>query len=348
MASNSLRMQVASGKQYNLRSIRKDYTKLVPDGFENLKLLELLKDQNSAGHPYAPLVLPALSKAAGIYYTDPKLVYLQHQEGLGNYNSQFSEELYLLEERPDGDWSDAEQFGNSSEIIGYADLLDRLVQKKNQFIDQHWTLKSRMFDLWIHDWDRHDDQWRWAAFEEDDKTIYRPIPRDRDQAFYKFEGLVPWYVSTFMVRKFKTMKENVKDVKFQSFNARNFDRYFLNELEWEDWRLIISTLQLNLKDEVIQSSMTNFPKEVQPLDVDEELIRLLKARRDNLMDIGRRYYEFISNEVEISGTDEKERFEINRNEDGSVKVEMFIKRDKKGDLLKYSRTFLPSETKDMD
>ena len=113
MASNSLRMEKENGKQYILRSIKKDYTKLVPPGFENLKLINIMADQNSASHPYNALIIPRLSQAAGVFYTNPKLVYLKHQRGLGNYKSQFPEELYLLEERPSGDWSDAEQFGRS-------------------------------------------------------------------------------------------------------------------------------------------------------------------------------------------------------------------------------------------
>ena len=41
----------------------------------------------------------------------------------------------------------------------------------------------RLFDMLLGDWDRHQDQWRWAAFKEDGVTTYRPVPRDRDQAF---------------------------------------------------------------------------------------------------------------------------------------------------------------------
>ncbi|MBX2817782.1 MAG: hypothetical protein KTR24_17385, partial [Saprospiraceae bacterium] len=242
MASNSLRMEHANGKQYILRSIKKDYRKLVPPEFANLKLLDVLKDQNSASHPYGALVLPKLSAAAGIFYTTPKLVYLKHQNGLGNYNSQFPEELYLLEERPSGNWSDAEQFGNSKEILGYVDVLANLREKKTHFVDQGWVCRSRMFDLLVHDFDRHDDQWRWATFEEQDKTIYRPIPRDRDQVFYRFRGVVPWYIASFVEKKFKTMQGDLKDVDHQSFNARYFDRYFMNELPWSDWVTEIEAL----------------------------------------------------------------------------------------------------------
>ncbi len=347
MASNSLRMQKEDGKQYILRSINKDYSKLFPPQFGNLKLLNIMKDQNSASHPYGALIIPTLSKAAGVYYTEPKLVYLKHQAGLGNYNSQFPEEVYLLEERPSGNWSDAEQFGNSAEIIGYADLLEILREKKRHFVDQKWVLKSRMFDMWIHDWDRHDDQWRWASFEDDSGTTYRPIPRDRDQAFYKFKGLIPAYVAAFIQKKFKTMKGDVKDVKNLAFNAKHFDRYFLHELEWSEWQPIIQDLQKNLTDEVIEQANLALPEEVRGQKDVAEVSRMLRSRRDKLEIIGKKLYDFLSKEVEITGTDNKDRFEVTKKDNGNVNVKYFVLQKGKDDILKYERTFYPKETKEI-
>ena len=345
MASNSLRMEKADGKQYILRSIKKDYTKLVPPGFENHFVLDIMADQNSASHPYSALIIPTLSKAAGVYYTNPKLVYLKHQRGLGNYNSQFPEELYLLEERPTGDWSDAEQFGNSSEIIGFTDLLATLREKKHHKVDQAWVAKSRVFDLFIHDWDRHDDQWRWASFKEGENTIYRPIPRDRDQAFYKFVGVVPSIIAAFPMKKFKTMKEDLKDVKNHSFNAKHFDRCFLNDLEWSEWSEVITELQKNITDDVIKESMNALPKEVKHLN-DTELIEKLISRRDKLQQIGKRLYDFISKEVEVIATDNDDRIFIDRRLNGTVRVEVYTKA-KGEDVFRFDRTFYPNETKEV-
>ncbi|MEL7247365.1 MAG: metallophosphoesterase [Bacteroidota bacterium] len=346
MSSNSLRMEATDGKQYILRSINKDYRKLVPPEFSNLSLISVFQDQNSASHPYAALTLPTLSRAADVYYTSPQLVYLQHQPGLDNYNSQFPEELYLLEQRPANDWSDTEQFGNSEKILGYTDLLVNLREKKTHFVDQEWVCKSRIFDLFIHDFDRHDDQWRWASFKDDDQTLYRPIPRDRDQAFYKFRGLIPKYIAAFVIPKFKTMKGDLRDAKNQSFNARYFDRYFLNQLEWKDWEPIIRELQTNLTDEVIDEAMQQFPPEVIG-ESTAEIGQFLRERRGNLMEMGRRLYDYISLEVEVTGTDHKDRFEIQSNEDGSLQVKTYVQRKEKGDLLKFSRTFYPSETNEI-
>ena len=346
MASNSLRMKVADGRHYILRSINKDYTKLVPPDFANLKILDVMKDQNSASHPYGALVVPKLSEAAGIYYTTPKLVYLEHQKGLGNYNQLFPEELYLLEERPSGNWADFAQFGNSEDIISYVDMLEILREKKNHFVDQPWVLKSRLFDLLIHDWDRHDDQWRWATFEEEDRTIYRPIPRDRDQVFYKFRGVIPSLVASFAQKKFKTMKEDVRDVKSLSFNARYFDRYFLNDLAWKDWTPIIKYLQNNITNEVIYAAVGDLPSEIDPAE-GKELADILIARRNNLAGIARKLYDFINKEVEVSGSDDRDLFEIVRNKNGTTQVRLFNIRKEKGNLLKFDRTFYPSETKEI-
>ncbi len=346
MASNSLRMMVEDGRHYILRSINKDYTKLVPEELSNLKLINIMRDQNSASHPYGALVLPKLSKAANIYYTTPKLVYLKHQKALGNYNQLFPEELYLLEERPDEDWSEFAQFGNSEKIIGYVDLLNILEEKKTHFVDQEWVLKSRLFDVFIHDWDRHDDQWRWATFEENGQTIYRPIPRDRDQVFYKFQGVVPSIVATFFVKKFKSFKEDVKDVKNQSFNARYFDRYFLNGLAWQDWEPVIQHLQKSLTDSIINEATKDLPDEIEHLNR-QELATTLIARRNNLRNIGRRLYEFLTREVEVIGSNDDNLFEVIHHANGSTQVQVSDIRDEKGDLLKYDRTFFPDETKEV-
>src|SRR2546425_1710669 len=35
---------------------------------------------------------------------------------------------------------------------------------------------------------RSPDQWRWARFDEGGVHVWRPIPRDRDQAFSRLDG----------------------------------------------------------------------------------------------------------------------------------------------------------------
>jgi hypothetical protein len=101
--------------------------------------------------------------------------------------------VHLVEERPAGKkWKDASFFGSPKEIVSTPDVTDAILRDNKNKVDEEWAVRTRMLDFIIGDWDRHDDQWTWAAIEqEDDHILYRPIPRDRDQAFSKYDGLVP-------------------------------------------------------------------------------------------------------------------------------------------------------------
>jgi hypothetical protein len=89
-----------------------------------------------------------------------------------------------------------------------------------------------MLDFIIGDWDRHDDQWTWAVInQEDDYKLYRPIPRDRDQAFSKYDGLAPTLARQTLpfLRQLQVYGPEVYSMKWTTWSARLFDRTFLND-----------------------------------------------------------------------------------------------------------------------
>ena len=90
----------------------------------------------------------------------------------------------MLEERPDDDRSDVYSFGRSKNIISTRKLLEKVYEDNDDYVDQWAMLRARMFDMWVGDWDRHEDQWRWASFKQGKTTMYRPVPRDRDYVFF--------------------------------------------------------------------------------------------------------------------------------------------------------------------
>src|SRR5690606_7880683 len=191
MQTVSLRLRDSVGREYTLRSIEKYPEAAVPEPLRKTFAQDLVEDQISAAHPYAALVVPPMADAVGVYHTNPKLVYIPDDPRLGVYRKKFANMLALFEERPDEDWSHEPSFGKSSNIIGTSRLLEKLQEDNDNLVDEKQVLKSRLFDLVIGDWDRHDDQWRWAEFEEGKQTYYQPIPRDRDQTFFVNEGILP-------------------------------------------------------------------------------------------------------------------------------------------------------------
>lgn len=350
--TNSLRLEKDNNKQFAMRSIDKDASRTLTYPFSESNLVtNILQDNFSASHPLSALPIPKLAAAAGIYHANPELYYVPQQEKLGIFNADFGDAIYLLEERPDDEaWKDAPNFGNSKKIIGTDDVIQEVFNSHNHLIDYKWAVRSRIFDIIIGDWDRHDDQWRWARFSDGDEKYYRPIPRDRDQAFSNYDGLILSIgrQTAPNVKKLLVYKEKLNTLKWIAYNARHFDRTFLSGLDWEGWQKEIQLIKNGLSDEVIESAFREaWPQEIYDLDA-AKTIRILKARRDNIDDIARRYYELLSRKVDVIGTEKKDLFEVERldNERTNVRVYDTDSDGDKKDKI-FDRTFLASETKEI-
>ena len=340
----SLRLENSEGKQYALRSMVKDGSRLMGGVFKETVVVTVMEDLFTMSHPYAAFVIPDMAEAAGIYHTNPRLYYLPKQPALGHYNAAFGGGLYLLEERPAGNRNDVDSFGNSEKIISTFDVLEKIRKNGKHSVDQHWAIRSRLFDMVIGDWDRHEDQWRWASFKtEKGKTYYRPIPRDRDQPFSRFDGiLIPLFKQfTPMVKNMQTFGNTVKDMKWYNNYPRFFDAEFLNELSLEDWLKQATYIQSHLTDEAIEKAIKQLPKEIYELD-GEKTIAILKARRNNLKDIAKRYYKKQAKTVQVVGTDKDDKFVIERLNNEETKITIYRK-----DEVVYQRVFKTSQTKEV-
>ena len=344
--TKSLRLKAANGKQYTLRTINKDVTKVVPPLLRGTFAQSIMQDGISASHPYGAFVIPSLADEVGIYHTQPQLMYVPPQSALGEFNDDFGDKLFLFEERPSGDWSDNPNFGNSKKIIGAVDLIKKLKKNNHSFVDQKYTVKARLFDIFIGDWDRHDDQWRWASFKDGKRTMYRPIPRDRDQVFYRFDGILPFIVARpFLTPQFRSFDEEIDYLPGLVFNARSFDRANLNQLTRADFVEAAKELQSKLTDEAIATAFESWPKSIYELN-GADIIQKLKTRRANLVDIANTYYEFLAQTPDVVGTNEDEIFKVSRLGNGLIKVEVFDV-DHKKERLVYSRIFDAKDTKEI-
>ncbi len=350
LQTKSLRLENKKGKQYVLRSVEKFPEKAVPQALRGTIAGKVVEDQVSASHPYGAFVVPKLADAAGIYHTNPKLVYLPDDPRLGIYRSDFADGLYLYEERPAKDRSDVNSFGNSKKIINTLDVVKKTQKDDEHYVDQEHVLRSRLFDIWIGDWDRHDDQWRWASFKDDKGfTFYRPVPRDRDQAFFWSDGtLIKAASHKWGIPKFQGFHDKIRDLAGLEFNARYFDRSFLNQPSLDEWLTMAEDLQKRLTDDIIEEAINDFPPEIYKLN-GNTIIQKLKARRQDLKQYAREMYLFLAKEVSVVGSKKAERFEINHQPNGITTITVYRIKEKSGDIKHktYERVFKKSETKEI-
>ena len=346
----SLRLLGEDGDQYVLRSINKDPTATIPDYLLETIAQDVVEDQIAAMHPYAAFTLPTMARAAGVFHTHPTLVYVPDDERLGFYRPIFANTLALLEARPDEDQSDEARFGYAENVIGTPTLIENIEEDNDEFVDQRSFARARLFDMFIGDWDRHKDQWRWAEFDVTPGKIFKPVPRDRDFAFFKFDGLLPGLIKMIgnqEFRRFTDFERIYNDMLGLNYNGAAMDRRFTSSLSGEDWLEIADSLQTALTDDVIEAAVREFPSEVYALHGDH-MARILRVRRDRLSHAASEYYRMLSRTVDVIGSDKHERFEVSRLDDERTLVVMY-KTKIEGDIDRelYRRIFKTSETEEV-
>jgi len=344
-----IRLKSKTGKEYVLRSVDKDFGNGLDEIYQGTFVSKISKDQVSFGYPLAAITITPMISATKIYHTNPKIVFVPKQNALGEFSNKYGDQLYLFEERPDDDQHDAPWFGNSEKVIGTQKLYEKIFEDNDNSVDQKAFAQARLFDMFIGDWGRHADQWRWAGFKEDGKTIYKPIPRDRDQAYTKFDGFYP-FIATNIIGgvHLESFSNNIKNIFFFNKPGRKLDLQFANQLTEAEWVNAAIELQQALTDSIINLGMHQLPPQLYAIN-GAKLTAQLIERRNNLQDFAHRYYKYLARKIPIYGTDDKEFFDINRLSDSETVIKVYkIKKD--GSVAvqpHYSRTIFKNETKDV-
>jgi hypothetical protein len=335
-----------SKKDYVIRSIEKFPSRALPPEFQNSIAAEFLKDQISSAHPFAPVVVASLAGAAGIYHTNPQMVFITHSPRLEEYDSAFGNQFYLLEERPRGKWEDAAYFGNSTNIISTEKFRDNLLNKSTPKADEAAFLRARLLDILIGDWDRHEDQWTWAQVQVDTAILYRPIPKDRDQAFANLDGVIPWIARRkWAFRRGQHFDYKIPDIKGLVWSGRNIDRFVLTALEWDDWAKEVQFVQSKWSDAAIDEAVRKLPPELYPISGEEIKSKLIR-RRNDLPRYARGYYEALAEEVAWPGTAGPDQFMVTGETDTTFRIRQYSLQDGNWQPVK-ERTFHTDNTREV-
>ena len=351
--SRSIRFINEDDNEYTLRALRKSAsryiqadlapTTFIGDRVDNTYPYRLVLDYFTTSQPYAKFALDNFAEALDLPHIKPQIYYVPRQPALEIHNDEYGNELYELQAHAGSENKSFAQFEKPQDILSSFDLLEELREDPQASVDENEYLKARLFDMLIGDWDRHQDNWRWAVYEDETRKIYTPIPRDRDQAFSKYDGPLIRLIKLAepRLRKMQTFDEDIDSIKWFNWSGYPLDLQILYQTNWEKWEEQVRLIQNAITDEEIKNAFAELPAEAQDQTI-EEIKHNLKGRRENLMRIARDYYEHIQEFKIITGTDEDEAFEIIRKNNGETEI---IQKSEGEEIFRH--TYTSGETEDI-
>ncbi|HEU0063562.1 MAG TPA: metallophosphoesterase, partial [Flavisolibacter sp.] len=223
----SLRVQDKTGKEWDLRSVIKYPSAVIPPDLYLIPTTNSIADGISASYPFGALSMNVFSNAADIPYQRNKLVYLPDDPRLTRFRSTFKNTVAIMEEREP---TNVKTANNTDEMVL------KMLKDNNVRIDQVTVLRARLLDNYVMDFDRGEGQWQFTTYDTGKVKTYFAIPVNRDEAFFTNQGLLPALArKPWLVPELQGFRPKSKNIKTFNRSVRNFDRTFLNSLNEDDW-----------------------------------------------------------------------------------------------------------------
>ena len=297
-------------------------------------------------HPYGALFVTDLLDSTNLEHEKARLYVMPDSPKLGIYREKFAGMFGMLEAKPTQLKDLNYSYANANSVKGSYSVFKKTYDSPKHHIDTNLFAKARIFDIFIGDWDRHEDNWKWLGYKKDStNTVYKIYPKDRDHAFSRMDGLFYFLADREWGVAFR---ENF-DHKFTGLvslttKGNHMDRMLLSGLDKENWLKITDELMSEITDETIDRAKLSLPPEIQKKS-GQIIADKLKSRRKGLHKFIEQYYNLLAKEVDVIGTNKKEFFDIERLLNGKTIVKVYSK--KLNNRLLYNRTFSYQETEEI-
>jgi hypothetical protein len=336
--TRSLTLVDKKGVEWKLRSIDKDPANAIPAEFRHTIAAKLVQDFISASHPYGSLTVSTFSRALNIIEASPELFLVPDDPAFGRYRELFKNQVCMLEPKKPS------RYGENTKSS--FKIFNDLIEKHDHRVNQPEVLKARLLDILVGDFDRHMDQWSWGTMDTGKGKLYYPIPKDRDQAYFRSNGLIIAFAATRQLPMLKGFQKNILRINWFNWAARDFDRLFLTDLDAEEWKTVIDDFKKRLTDSVLISGVKKLPPEIFRID-SMSIVSNLIHRRSIIEKRAMQYYHFLSRSVNVIGSNDKEYFKVTDHPNG-VEVKVYAREDKNDtSFVMYDRVFDHKNTKEV-
>jgi hypothetical protein len=281
--TRGLQMRGPDGREYRFRSLDKDQAKALAP-LPRLLMGRVRQDQVSALHPGAALLAAGLQDAAGVMQAVPRLGVMPSDPKLGEFRAEFGMLPGTLQEHPEAGFRGADR------VVGTDSLWAELRRRPDHRVDAQAYLLTRLMDVYMGDWDRHEGQLRWARMRRGEEGLWIVIPRDRDYAFSDYRGVLP-DLARRVDPKIVRFDTAYRDLNGLLVKSRALDRRLLCGVSAAAWDSTAASLADVLDDLAISAAIHRMPREW--IARSDALEATLRARRDRLPQAARRFRQHL-------------------------------------------------------
>jgi len=303
----SLFLQGSGGKIWKFRSLNKFTTVTLHPDLRNTFAGKFFQEMTAAAPPAVTLILSPMMDSLGILHSTPLLCFIPDDVRLGDFRDGFRNLPGTLE-------IDSKSIDTT--IISTENLIQRLLTAQNEKVDGNAFLKERLFDVFVNDWNRGPDQWEWMKPGEPGNPLWKPLPKNRDKAFSRFDGLYP-KAASFVIPEWTSFDGSFPPPDRATRTGGFLDKMFLSEISRQDWDSVADFVVAKLTNELFDTALSRFPKELLPGSA-SYLKNILVERRGNLKEFSAGYYNYINKVVDIFSTDFNDKVEIIRTDTSTV------------------------------
>lgn len=308
-----------------------------PQDFKDTYLGDFIREAYTIQHPYTFMVSDYLAKASGLYSGNPEIYHISPSDtDTITDGTELKDKLVSIYELPDI---------TSQRVITNAEVLIKKIQSNNKYtIDRELYIRSRLFDMLIGDWNKIPENWNWISGANEDSTLYRPAVLDRSYAFTKVDGWALRKLLNMLGLGFVTDYDSeIKDLKKINKLGYELDVALTSGCEKSMWIDQANFLNNELTDKVIDEAFYHLPEEMQGNNV-FSIKNKLKNRRRYLVKSAGEYYRMLQKTPVVTGTDNDERFEIERLSPKDVEIRVY---NAANDSLIFDKKFTKDLTKEI-
>lgn len=309
-----------------------------PEDFKDTYLGDFVKEAYTIVHPYTFIASGHMADKLGLISFKPRIVYIAETAECDTVadGSDLQNKLVAISEVPG---MEKYQHVRTTE-----ELQKQLITGNEYKIDQSKYIRTRLFDMLIGDWNKISESWYWLENKQGDTIIYEPVVVDRSHGFVKVDGKLFKPLLKMLGLGFITNYDyKIKNVKKLNELGYALDIAFTQPSDELSWIKEAEYIRNNLTDSSIDAAFQALPAEMQSSEL-EEIKKKLKTRRNSIVQTAREYYKALQNTPVITGTDKKDRFVIDEDENRQLRLQLY---DADNGQLVWDKKYVSKQTKEI-